>query len=127
MKFYIAGRTSRILEIRDIVTKIKYLGHEITHDWTAMEDADLPRPYHVHIDKVQAFAQKDINGAKSADVFVILGDQSGTGMYVELGAALAFGVKVYAVGEYNDMTVFHFHPNVTRLSTFDDVLKDMGL
>lgn len=126
MKFYIAGRTSRISEIKSMVTKLKDLGHEVTHDWTEMENADLPRPYNEHLELVRDFALKDIDGAKEADVFVILGDQSGTGMYVEFGAALAMGAKIYAVGEYNDITVFHFHPSVVRVATFEDVLNDLN-
>lgn len=127
MKFYVAGRTARINEIKAIIDELLSLGHEITHDWTISDDADLGRPYIDHLTKVSEFAQKDIEGAYQADVFIILGDQSGTGMYVELGAALAGGAKVYAVGDYNDMTVFHFHPQVKRLDTFADVLVDLKI
>ncbi|MCA9355582.1 hypothetical protein KC865_03485 [Candidatus Kaiserbacteria bacterium] len=60
-------------------------------------------------------------------MFIILGDKSGTGMFVEMGAALSNNAKVYAIGEYNNLTVFHFHPHVTRLDTFEEVLSDLGI
>lgn len=126
MKFYIAGRTARINDIKKMVSILEERGHTCTHDWTAMEDAELERPYDDHVEKVQNFAEKDISGARDADVFIILGDKSGTGMYVEMGAALSGGAKVYAIGEYNNLTVFHYHPRVTRLETFEEVLLDLG-
>lgn len=127
MKFYIAARTAQIKKVQKMVDILKMAGHECTHDWTAMEDVELGRPYHEHIEKVRNFAEKDIAGARDAEVFIILGDESGTGMYVEMGAALSNDAKVYAIGERNDITVFHFHPHVTRLDTFEDVLKDLGI
>lgn len=125
MKFYIAGRTSQIKTIQKMVATLTDLGHEITYDWTRTEDPDLKRPYNEHLEKVSFFAEKDINGAKNAEIFIIIGDASGTGMYVELGVALASGAKVYAIGEYNDVTIFHFHPQVTRYNTFEEVLDDL--
>lgn len=127
MKFYVASRTARTKEVKEIIETILSKGHEITHDWTGVENATLERPYHKHKEVVREFALKDVEGAKNAEVFIILGDNSGTGMYVELGAALASNARVYAVGEYNDATVFHFHPQVTRVGTIDEAFNDLKI
>lgn len=126
MKFYIAARTAKISEVNDMTLVLEEKGHECTHNWATAEDAGLGRPYHEHAVKASKFAADDIAGARDADVFVILGDKGGTGMYVEMGAALSHNAKVYAIGAHNDETVFHFHPHVTRVDTFEAVLKDLG-
>jgi len=104
-------------QVKEMISLLEGRGHECTHDCTAMKDAERGRPYKDHIEKVRKFAEKDVMGARDAYVFIILGDESGTGMYVEMGAALSNNVKVYAIGEYNDVTVFH--PHVSRLDTFE--------
>jgi len=125
MKFYIAARTAKAVEVRKMRKILEEKGHRVSYDWT-LEDVDIPRPYGNHVDKVVPLAEKTLEGAKNADIFIIIGDSAGTGMYVELGAALAAGKKVYAIEDHNDKTVFHFHPLVTRLNTFEDVLKELG-
>ena len=122
MKFYIAGRTKAVPEIRRMTKILVDLGHEVSHDWTQL-DCDMARPYPAA--KACQIAQDDLSGVKNADVFIIVSDEAGTGMYVELGVALAQGATVYALGEYNDITVFHYLPTVKRFKTFEDVLNDL--
>jgi nucleoside 2-deoxyribosyltransferase len=123
MKFYIAGRTSKTEDIKEMISLLTKFGHEVTHDWT-LTDAQFQRPY--PIDIAEQVADKDMRGIVDADIFIILGDKSGTGMYVELGIALATNTKVYSIGENNDVTVFHFLPNVKRMYTFSEVLDDLA-
>jgi nucleoside 2-deoxyribosyltransferase len=123
MKFYIAGRTSRVPEIQAMTKRLLDLGHEVAHDWTNAS-VSLKRPYEAKV--AAQIAGMDFDGVKSADILIILGDQSGTGMYVELGIALATNTVVYSIGDYNDVTVFHFLPNVKRVETFEDVLIDLS-
>lgn len=125
MKFYIASRTSEIGRVKTMINTLEKMGNVCTHDWTSVENANLSRPYGQHLDIVRDYARKDIEGAREAEVFIILGDKSGTGMYVELGAALAGNSKVYAIGEHSDMTIFHFHPAVKQVDSFDEVLVDL--
>jgi nucleoside 2-deoxyribosyltransferase len=88
-----------------------------------MADADLKRPYDLNL--ACSIAEKDLWGVKDADVLIIIGDQAGTGMYVELGIALATNTRVYSIGDYNDITVFHFLAQVSRLDSFEEVLEDL--
>ena len=120
MKFYIASRTARandILKIRDRLTE---LGHEV-YDWTTF--ATIQRPYIES--EVAPIAAEELDAIKKADVFVLLGDEGGTGMYVELGFALATNTKIYSVGNHNEVTVFQYLPSVTRLESFEEVLIDL--
>ena len=123
MKFYISGRTAKISEIKEMTEVLTTMGHVVSHDWTEDRDVDLPRPYEEN--KASQIASKEVRGISDADIFIIIGDSAGTGMYVELGVALATNTKVYSIGAYNDITVFHFLPNVTRFNTFSEVLEDL--
>lgn len=125
MKFYIAGRTSQAKNIKQMMEIILEKGHQISFDWTST--ADIKRPYSEHVTEVETMSIGEIEGIKQADIFIIIGDESGTGMYVEMGVAIASGTKIYAIGAYNDVTVFHFHPNVIRKDSFAEVLLDLGI
>ena len=52
-------------------------------------------------------------------------------MYVEFGIALASNVKtglpkIYVVGKKNDQSQSYFHPNVHRVSSIEEAIKDIG-
>lgn len=123
MKFYIAARTARADDIREIKAMLASHGHELSYDWT---ESDLlqTRPYPVEFAAPEA--ERELNGVATADVFVILGDEGGTGMYVELGYALAQSIPIYSVGNHNDKTLFQFLPKVKRVDTFADILADLS-
>jgi nucleoside 2-deoxyribosyltransferase len=125
MKFYIASRTEQIPNVQKMFKLLLDKGQEVVFDWTQIEQVN--RPYSNHFIRTRKMANEEINAIKNADIFIIIGDKAGTGMYVEMGAALASNTKVYAIGEYNDITVFHFHENVIQKNTFDEVLVDLNL
>lgn len=122
MKFYISGRTAKVEEIKAMSKALEQRGHFVSFDWMS-EDTDIPRPYETSL--VENIAKKEIAGIRAADIFIIIGDEAGTGMYVELGIALATKKLVYSIGDFNDITVFHHLPNVKRLASFEDVLADL--
>lgn len=93
MKFYIASRTARADDVQAINTILTSQGHEV-YDWTMF--AAIKRPYIAS--EVAPIAQTELEAIKAADVFILLGDEGGTGMYVELGYALATNTRVYCVG-----------------------------
>lgn len=99
---------------------LEELGHEV-YDWTMF--ASIKRPYREN--QVAPIALAELQAIENADVFILLGDEGGTGMYVELGYALAKGSKVYCVGNHNNETVFQYIPQVIRVESFEDVLKDV--
>lgn len=127
MKFYIASRFDKRDEVKKLQKVLADNGHEIVGDWT---DHKPIKPYDKNQDMAKEYATDDINGVKNADVFIILSDEAGTGMYVELGAAITSNIlkgkpKIYAVGEHNSRSMFYFHPSVVRLPDTDGVLEDV--
>ena len=120
MKFYIASRTARATEVQRFRAALEELGHEV-YDWTMF--ASIKRPYEET--EVAPIALAELQAIENVDVFILLGDEGGTGMYVELGYALATGAKVYCVGNHNDVTVFQYIPQVIRVQSFDDLVKEV--
>lgn len=106
-----------------MIKTLETLGHS-AYDWTSLPEAIIERPYQE--EAAQKLAEAESAAIATSDAFVIIGDHSGTGMYVELGIALATGAKIYSIGINNDATVFHFLPSVIRLNTFEEVLADLG-
>lgn len=127
MKVYVATRTSRKEEVREIYKKLIEMGHEITEDWTKHKSI---KPYIKNQKMASKYAVEDINGVLDADVFILLCDEGGTGMFVEMGTAITMNLiskktKVYVVGKYNDRSIFFFHPSVIRKDTIEEVLEEL--
>ena len=87
--------------------------------------ASIQRPYREAV--VAPIALAELEAIKDANVFILLGDEGGTGMYVELGYALATEAQIYCVGNFNDVTVFQYMPQVRRVGSFEEVLNDLKL
>ena len=129
MKFYIASRFANKDRVLEMAGKLEELGHSWSFNWTRHQSI---KPYSENKELAEQFGVDDFEGVLDADIFIILGDEAGSGMYVELGAAMASnalkgGVKIYSIGEYNERTPFHFHPMVKRLESFEEVLEDLGI
>ena len=118
MNFYVAARTQRIPDVQKIIETLEKEGHKVTLDWTKTDY--IERPYINHIHEVTDLAKREIDAIKKAEIFIILGDDAGTGMYLEMGVALANDCKVYAI-EPNEVTIFHFHHNVTRIKNIREL------
>lgn len=120
MKFYIASRTARANDVHALKALLQKAGHDV-YDWTMF--ASIKRPYIER--EVAPIAQEELEAIKQADIFILLGDEGGTGMYVELGYALATNTKIYCVGNHNDVTVFQYLPQVKRIASVEEVLRDL--
>jgi len=127
MKIYIAARFDKKQEIQNLHKRLQKLGHEITDDWTLHKQA---KPYNKNMDISRKYSVEGINAARNCDVFIILSDEAGTGMYVELGAAISSNLEhgkpnIYVVGGYTSRSMFYFHPSINRRKTIDEVLKEI--
>ena len=130
MKFYIASYVGEREQTREIQAQLCRLGHEITTDWTSFPSVPVSerneRP-----DEVAAIATRDLEGVRNADVFILLaGLADGRAKYAELGAAIMSAVqngrpKVYVIGDQPAYSIFFFHPAVKRMTSLDEVLKDI--
>ncbi len=127
MKVYIAARFNKKQEVRHLYSKFKKLGHEIAADWTLHK---LIKPYENNVKIAREYSVEDINAVRNCDVFILLSDEAGTGMYVELGAAISSNLehgkpKIYVVGDHISRSMFYFHPSVNRRKTIDEVLEEI--
>ena len=130
MKFYIAGRFSdektRLL-IQDMIVKLTELGHVCTFNWTVGKNS---KPYEENVELTKENVLKATKGALEAELFIMVSHPEGTGMYVEYGLALAehlrTGVpKMYLTGEYQNCSMFNYHPNVIWKNSLDEILEDL--
>jgi hypothetical protein len=129
MKFYVAAKWQLKEEVREIYRKIKEASHEITEDWTRHPPA---KPYDKNKDLSRKLSVIDMNAVKNSDVFVLLTNEDGVGMYIEIGGAIMSRIingkpRVYVIGKKLGRSMFFFHPVVKRRKTIEDVFEDLGI
>lgn len=102
LKVYVASKFEEKERVREVMNLLRAVGHEITHDWTQVEQF------------TRLAAMKDLRGVTDADVLVGIFEKplKYKGAYVELGAALALGKPVYILGDAARKCIFLKHPNV---------------
>ena len=129
MKFYIAARFGLKDEVREVYKTLENKGHEIMADWTEHKPV---KPYADNQEVSQEYSVEDIDAAMSCDVFILISSDAGTGMYIELGAAIANNIKtgtpkIYVIGEHTGRSMFYFHPSVMRKNTLAEVFEDLDI
>tara|TARA_B100000745_G_scaffold271879_1_gene199506 strand:- start:2312 stop:2701 length:390 start_codon:yes stop_codon:yes gene_type:complete len=126
MKFYIATRYSnealrqKAIELKE---KLEKQGHSKTLDWMSAPNL---RPYAENSTDCTEVSKKLLEAVNEADVFVLIPDKNGTGMYVEYGAALqrlisSGSPQIYIVGEQKDCSIFNFHPAVRWIDDINNI------
>jgi hypothetical protein len=129
MKFYIAGKFEEVDAIHALFERVRSQGHEITYDWTTHVKS---KPYIDHVDRIQSYAENELDAILDSDVFIYLTHERGTTLHMEYGTALTKkklggDIKIYAVGEHNARSPWYFNPLATRVGTVDEVFADLGL
>ena len=128
MKVYVASRFNNQEKVKEIYEKLIENGFEITVDWTKHKKV---KPYEKNSKLAKKYSKEDIEGVRDSDVFILLTTQKpGKGMFVEMGAAVILNIligkpKIYIIGDYNNQSLFYFHPNVKRLKTIEDAIEDI--
>lgn len=125
---YVAARFAKKDEVREIFLKLESLGYVPSEDWTQHK---LIKPYVNNPKLSEEYAVVDINGAKNADLFILISDEAGTGMHTELGAAIANNIDykkpdIYVIGLRNARSAFFYHPTVKRRLTIDEVIEEIA-
>lgn len=121
MKVYVAGRSSIRNGVEDTIKKLKASGFKITFDWTK-------HPHFIYREQpelAKKYSELELQAIDSSDVFILVSDREGSGMYVEMGYALAKGKPVYIIGEWNQKPIFMFHPQVIKRQTIREVISDL--
>ncbi len=129
MKFYIAARFNLMDKIKEVYKLLVEEGHEISLDWTEHKPI---KPYDKNINTSKQYSIEDIDGVRNSDVFVLVSDEAGTGMYVELGVAILSNIiygkpRIFIIGENNTRAMFYFHPSVERRENLEQVLSELDI
>ncbi len=122
IRIYVSGRYSFQGGVRKAIQKLTNAGFSITFDWTKMPKL---RPYKDHPKLSKKFAQLELNTIDISDAFLLVSDKSGTGMYTEMGYAIAKGKPIYVIGAWNERSIFFFHPLVKKFETIEEVISDL--
>lgn len=122
MKWYFASRMKHKEMINEIINHLKKHGHEVVYEWSIFGSL---KPYKDNAEVCSRVASEISKALKDVDVFVLLSDEAGTDMFVELGIVISNnnGARVYAVGEFNDRSLMHFHPLIKRVEKISDVFR----
>ena len=133
MKIYVATNFSRRDEVKKIHDELRNLGYEISADWTTHIPIKPIKIFDKKItDLAKDYAVKDMKGVEDCDVFILITAKTGSGMYVELGAALLSNMmtgkpKIFVVGEHLEDNIFYFHPSVNLRKSVSQVIEELKL
>jgi nucleoside 2-deoxyribosyltransferase len=125
-RIYIAGRFSRRYEFRRLAEDLEAAGHEITCRWLYSDD------HHAQLQGSQPraarAAERDLEDVRAATVCIAFtegpdGKQGRGGRHVEVGAAIALGLRVIVVG--NPEHIFHLLPEVEQVDTVDAAIASL--
>ena len=125
MKWYFASRMRHKESIDKIVNFLKSQNHEVVYEWSKLSSL---KPYKENSNKASLVAKEISISLKNVDVFVLISDEAGTDMFIELGIVLGRWLnnsktKIYSVGKFNDRSLMHFHPAIKRVDKLSDVFS----
>lgn len=115
MNVYVAGSTKDVERVNAVQSLVREVGHQITFDWTSKEgeirsDGDWDQ----HPIQGARISLLEIQACQEADLTIVLCPEKGLGCWIELGATLASGNKVWLVDSKRD-SVFWQHPHVRKV------------
>ena len=128
MEIYIVAKFEKKEFVREVYQKLETLGHHISYDWTTHKPI---KPYHENQDIARIYGENEISAILKSDVIIAFPDESGSTLFLEIGAAMILAAKegkpkVYVVGESNAKSPWFFSRYVKRCSSLDEVLVNMS-
>jgi nucleoside 2-deoxyribosyltransferase len=124
MKFFVSGKVGNESDAQQLMSLLRQAGHEITFDWTTI--AHL-RPYDQNAKASREAALLETRGVKQADVLIIIANDMGIGMFVELGIAIGAGIPVRVVTTSKDSrTMFFHHPLVKQVTDINEIVREFS-
>ena len=123
-KVYISARFNKKEEVIELGNLLTNRGYEVVSNWVSHKSI---KPYEKNQDLAKQYSIEDITNSMSCDHFILLTNNAGTGMYVELGAAIGHNTEfgkplIYVVGDYINRSMFYFHPVVNRVENIEDLI-----
>ena len=123
MKFFVSGKFGTEEEAKATMRALQDAGHQITLDWTAFGDL---RPYDQNSSASREAAIAETHGVREADVLVLMANDKGVGMYVELGIAISLGIPIRVITDMENLTIFFHHPLVRRVKSIGEVIREFS-
>jgi hypothetical protein len=125
MKWYFASRTQHKEFVDRLVNFLKSQNHSVVYEWSKLNSL---KPYDENSDRSSSIAKEISVALKDVDIFVLISDEAGTDMFIELGIAIGRWLddrktRIYAVGKFNDRSLMHFHPAIKRVDKLSDVFS----
>jgi len=125
MKYYLASRMKHREMVNKLILVLKQNGHTMSYEWSALGSL---APYREHAEESRNVSLEISKAILDTDIFILISDQGGTDMFVELGIMIAAchidsTKKIYIVGEYNQRSLMQLHPFVTHVDTVEQVLS----
>lgn len=127
MRVYVASKFENMNAVKQAMHLLQQQGHAITHDWTresaeGMEGQERD-------DYLARCAAADVNGVLTAQAILMLHQPNMRGAYIELGIALARGIRVFVVDGLRDdwtrIPIFYRLPHVIHTASVDDAVEIM--
>jgi len=123
-RIYIASRYSRRDEMRDVAEQMSERGFIVSSTWL-QEDY----PLNMNLDGLTPeqhaqIAAQDLEDITGSDIMVFFGEDQNNqpprgGRHCEFGFALALGVRIYIVGEREN--IFHYMPDIKVVPNLEEL------
>ena len=128
MKWYLAGRTRHIKNLRLVGDALRNKEEEVVSNWFYGEKFD---DYESQLPLIQDLAVTIIHEVQESDIFVLISDEKGTDMFLELGVALGKSIskeiKIYIVGKHSKRSIMSLHPKCEHVADLGVVFKKEGI
>lgn len=115
-KVYIACGLNHASTASSVMREFRIAGFEVTYDWTEHNKVK-------GWDRLRTVASLEANGVAQADVLVALASMGGRGTHTEIGMALAHGIPVVLIGEYDPTDSCSFYALCEHVATTTDAIS----
>ena len=135
MRVYVAAKFEEAVRASRLMALLRIDGHRISYDWTVHApglmallriDGDrvtFDMPPSMSDAEIACIAHLDIEGVRTADAIVVLYHPRLKGGLVEMGGALALGIRVVVVdADPADPCIFFRHPSIEHVES-DEVVR----
>lgn len=130
MIVYLAGRYSRKLELKALISVLAEHNIRVNSSWLDEPYSPQTGLHDVTPEFCRETAAIDIADIRACDTFVFFAESPliGTprgGRHVEFGMALAYGKRVVVIGDHEN--IFHFLPQIIHYPTVQDFIDAEGI
>ncbi len=136
-RFYIASKVGLMDEaVNALRDELVRRGYVEIYDW---RQNVIEKPFEDHSDQVEKAAEAMAYAVMHCDILIVMTALGGIGYHIETGGAFIASIilhfitgqkpqvqkRIFVVGEYNNRSVFYFHPLVTRLPDVPALLEHL--